>query len=268
MRLRKNNTLIFCSSGPDTDPALLRVAEQVYRRYDGSQARWALVDCPQIWKICLGRRSGVVGVNQDGRLYAVKLFYDQRARTRLRVRLGLAKARRAYRNGLRLTQRGIRCPQTLGYVEQRPGRLPLLVMELLTDAVQLDHWIDRHGVSEPLVRAVARFVRHLHDQGCFHRDLSPRNLMVGPAGQGFRVWLVDPEDARFRRRVSQRHRLANLHHLHERLLCRVSLRDRLRFLRDYAGPGYRTWGDTLRRMIRTPRSMKIQAYHEYLRTRQ
>ncbi|MBP8303437.1 MAG: hypothetical protein KBE04_04845 [Phycisphaerae bacterium] len=267
MRLRRNDTRIFCSSGPDTDPDILRVAEQVYRRYDDRQARWALADGPQIWRICLGRRSAVVGVRQDGRLYAAKLFYDQRARTRLRVRLGLAKARRAYRNGLRLAERGIPCPRTLGYVEQRPGRLPLLVMELLADAAQLDHWIDRRGVTRPLVEAVARFVRHLHDQGIFHRDLSPRNLMVGPSGQTFRVWLVDYEDARFRRTVSPRRRLANLHHLHERLLCRVSLRDRLRFLRAYAGPGYRAWRDPLRGRIQTRRSRKVQAYHEYLRTR-
>ena len=143
----------------------------------------------------------------------------------------------------------------------------MIVMELLAEAERLDRWIARHGTGRALVRSVARFLRHMHDQGVTHVDLSPRNLLVTPAGDGFSVCLLDCEDARFRRRVTPGLRLADLHHLDERLLSAVSLRDRLRFLREYAGPQYPTWRKALGRMIRASRSKYVQAYRDLIRSR-
>jgi tRNA A-37 threonylcarbamoyl transferase component Bud32 len=260
MILTKNGTIQFCSAQPPWDAVIPRVAERVYGVYDGRESRWALADSPDLWRISMGGRAGVVGVRVEGRPCCVKLYYDRRLQTRLRDLVGLAKARRAYRNGLRLEAMGVRSPRILGYAEQRPGQLPLLVMELLTSAWRLDQWIAHHGVTRPLVAAVARSIRLMHDQGVTHVDLSPRNLMVSPSHGGFDVWLLDCEDARFRHALSDRVRLADLHHLDERLLCSVSLRDRLRFLQEYTGRRDSPWRRTLDRMVRTSRSKYAQAY--------
>jgi len=91
--------------------------------------------------------------------------------------------------------------------------------------------------------------------------------MVGPTGKGFNVWLLDCEDARFRRAVPERLRLANLHHLDERLLCCVSIRDRLRFLRAYTGQKDSPWREVLGRTIEGSRSKYVREYREHLRSR-
>ena len=259
--------LRFRSADQGLSGDLRDVAECVYRHYGGGQDRWVVADSGEIQQISLGGRAGVVGVRLRGRSWCVKLFYDERLRTRLRVFLGLAKARRAYRNGLRLNRLGIRCPRMLGYAEKRPGQLPLIVTERVSDAVGLDQWVARHGVSRPLITSLARFLRHMHDKGVTHLDLSPRNLLAAPAGKGFDLWLLDYEDARFRRRLSDRLRLADLHHLDERMLCTASLRDRLRFLREYAGPKYPAWRDALGRMIETSQSKYARQYRDRLDSR-
>jgi len=258
----RSAVLRFCCADKGLAGDLRDVAECVYRHYGGDRDRRLVADPGEIREISLGGRAGVVGVRLKGRSWCVKLFYDQRLRTRLRVLLGLAKARRAYRNGLRLDRLDIRCPRMLGYAEKRPGQLPLIVTEWVTEAVGLDQWIARHGVSRPLIASLARFLRHMHDRGVTHLDLSPRNLLAAPSGKGFDLWLLDCEDARFRRHLSERRRLADLHHLDERLLCTVSLRDRLRFLRDYAGPKYPTWRDTLGRMMETSQSKYARQYRD------
>jgi tRNA A-37 threonylcarbamoyl transferase component Bud32 len=264
--LYKSGTIRFCSARPDLDDVISRVAEHVYGSYDGGECRWALTDSPQLWRISLGGRAGVVGVNVGGHPCCAKLYYDWRLHTRLRVLLGLAKARRAYSRGLRLERLGIRSPRILGYAEQRPGQLPLLVMELLTDVLTLDQWIARHGVTRPLIASVARLIRHMHDQGAIHVDLSPRNLVVSPSATGFHVWLLDCEDVRFRRHLSDRARLADLHHLDERVLRTVSLRSRLRFLQEYAGRRDSPWKKALDRMVRTSRSKYVEAYRSALQS--
>ena len=264
MQLRKIHTACQCPADCRQAAYVARVAERVYDHYDGHESRWALSDSQDIWKISLGGRAGVVGVHLEGRSCCVKLFYDRRLRTRLKVPLGLANAKRAYRSGLRLQELGIRSPKLIGYAEQSSGRLPLIVMEMVTEAMQLDHWIAQHTVGRPLIAALARFLRHMHDSGVTHRDLSPRNLLVASKRRGFNVWLLDWEDVRFRRTMPDQLRLADLHHLDERLLCDVSLRDRLRFLREYAGHKDSPWQDALGRMIEASRSKYVQRYRQHI----
>lgn len=230
------------------------VSEAVYASYPGTGSRWQLVDSDQMWRISFGGRAGVLGVRLKGRTGCVKLFYDERLFNRLRALAGFSKARRAYRRGRRLQQLGINCPHMWGYVERWPGKHGMIVTELIEDALRLDLWIAQHRVSREIIGALARFIRHMHDRGVSHMDLSPRNIFVRLHGRDYEFLLLDYEDARFARRVGRYRRLENLHHLHERLASSVSVRDRLRFLRAYAPEDYRAWRNTLRR--RLARSMR------------
>ncbi len=251
---RRDTYPIFLASPREQDRDYIReVCETVYASYSGGADRWQLVDTPQIWQISFGGRAGVVGVRVHGRVSCAKLFYDKRLRNPLRVALGLGKGRRAYRNGVRLGQLGVKCPQMWGYAERRPWGPGMIVTELIQDGKRLDHWIAEHGTSSALACALGRTLRDMHDKGVSHLDLSPRNILVRRCGDSFDFLLLDYEDARFSRQVSRRRRLENLHHLHERMIRLASVRERLRFLRAYAPPDYRAWRDTLRRMLDWPR---------------
>jgi tRNA A-37 threonylcarbamoyl transferase component Bud32 len=248
MRFDLSYPVTLCDRKQDCD-YVRAVAEAVYACYPGAGSRWQLVDSDRMWRISFGGRAGVLGVRLDGRTGCVKLFYDERLFNRLRILAGFSKARRAYRHGRRLRQLGVACPEMWGYVERWPGKHGMIVTELIEDAQRLDLWIAQHGVSRDMIGALARFIRHMHDQGVSHMDLSPRNIFVRLHGRDFEFLLLDYEDARFARRVSRRRRLENLHHLHERLAQSVSVRNRLHFLHTYAPEDYKAWRNVLRRRL-------------------
>jgi tRNA A-37 threonylcarbamoyl transferase component Bud32 len=251
MRFHKADDFIYCCAN-DRDADYIRdVARMVYAGYHGDSSKWQLQDSPQMWRISLGGRAAVVGVRLRDRTCCVKLFYDERFQTRLRTRLGLSKGRRAYQSGLRLHQAGVNCPRMWGYAERRPSGPALIVTALANDCLRVDHWAVHHGLPRETVLALARFLRDMHHAGVSHVDVSPRNIMVRLVGERFEFFLLDYEDARFRAHVPRRTRLENLHHLHERVIQHVSLRDRLRFLREYAREDYRAYRDALRRKIGT-----------------
>ncbi len=256
MEFHRTNNLLFCSDDDRDLDYVQAVSELVLARYTGEGYRWRPARSDQLWRLFTGGRAGVVGVRHEGRVGCVKLFYDDRRRTKVRTLMGLSKARRAYRNGLRLRELGVTCPRMIGYAERRPTGPALLVTELIEDAMRIDHWIPEHGVQREAVVALARFLRQMHDRGVSHIDLSPRNVLMQSAGGRFEFLLLDYEDVRFVHPLGPRQRLDNLHHLHERIARDVSVRDRLRFLQVYAGGDYRTYRrallERMRRSTRDP----------------
>jgi tRNA A-37 threonylcarbamoyl transferase component Bud32 len=253
MRFHRANNLLFCSDD-DRDRDYVRiVAELVLSRYNGESLNWRPADSEQLWGVFFGGRAGVVAVRHDDRVCCVKLFYDERLRTKIRTALGLAKARRAYRNGLRLADAGVKSPRMIGYAERRPVGPAMIITELIEDGRRCDHWAQRHGTRREIIEALARYVCHMHDRGISHVDLSPRNILIRPGKSGGDFLLLDYEDARFAQTVPPRTRLMNLHHLHERVVSYVPVKDRLRFLRTYAGDDYAFYRDELREMIRRSR---------------
>ena len=142
----------------------------------------------------------------------------------------------------------------IGYAERRPFGPAMVITEMIDDGLRIDHWVKKHGLEPQALFALARYLRAMHDHGVYHVDLSHRNILVRARGNEYEFLLLDYEDARFVGRVSPRIRLKNLHHLHERMAGIVSARDRLRFLRHYAGDDYAAYRSRLRRMM--DRSMK------------
>ncbi len=249
MRFHRAGNIVLCSADASDLDYVRETANMVYACYQGEGPRWRVPESDEMWPISLGGRAGVLGVRVNARTACVKLFYDERLRTKLRVALGGSKGRRAYRNGIRLAQAGIGCPRMLGYAERRPTGPAMIVTELADGAERLDRWAAGRRIPVEAVVALARFIRDLHDKGISHTDLSPRNILIRKASPPFRFLLLDYEDARFAARLSRRRRLDNLHHLHERMVGYVPLRARLRFLRTYAPQDYRAFRDVLRRTI-------------------
>ncbi|HNS21162.1 MAG TPA: lipopolysaccharide kinase InaA family protein [Sedimentisphaerales bacterium] len=260
MRSGSMENLLLYSESPDDGERIRTVAQTVYADYAGNASQWRPPNSDQMWGISLGGRAGVLGVRLGKRTVCVKLYYDERLRTRLRTRLGCSKGRRAYRNGVRLRATGIACPRMLGYAEQRPSGPAMIVTELIEDGMRLDHWIAKYGVGKNLPAGLARFVRNMHDRGVTHVDLSPRNIMVRMRDDGYEFLLLDYEDARFLHNVDRRTRCRDLNHLHERLAVHTSLRDRLRFLRVYAPQDYTLYREQLHRMLDKSTSRYLQPH--------
>lgn len=98
-------------------------------------------------------------------------------------------------------------PLVYAYAEKKPFGPTLVAMELLTDATQMNLWIEEklaQGVeltTDPsfgqLIRAFARFTQDLHARGVCHNDFSPRNVLVIEGDGGPRLQLIDLEDIVF-----------------------------------------------------------------------
>lgn len=243
----------------ENEPLVLRATAAVLSAYDGSRRHWKPDEAEHLWKICLNKRAGVVGVEVGGDRCCVKLYYDDRPRTRLRTLLGRTRALRAYQNGLVLRRCGIRCPHVIGQAEARPWGPSLIVTELVEGAVPVNRFLAEHGPNGELVRQFAAFVRKMHDAGVAHTDLQLRNVLVRPRGRaegagvgtgGYEFLLVDLEDVRVHRRVSDRLRMANLHRMNKWALATVPLKWRLRFLKHYLRGGRaRSWARRLKRLV-------------------
>ena len=251
MTFHRARNLLFCSADERDLDYVQAVAEQVLAHHSEELPRSRSGETSCQWRIVSSMRAAIIGVQRNDRVCCVKLFHDKRLRTRLRVALRLAKGRRAYRYGVRLRAAGVDCPAMIGYAEQRPFGPAMVITELIEDGLRVDHWVKKRGLERQAVLALARTIRAMHDHGVYHLDLSHRNILVRQRGTEYGFLLLDYEDARFVAEVSQRIRLKNLHHLHERIADFVSVRDRLRFLRLYAGDDYRLYRDILHKRIRT-----------------
>ena len=244
---------------------LAAVTDLVLERYDGRGPQWQLAASLTIWPLSLGGRAGVVGVSIENRTCCVKLFYDRRWITRWRTFFGHAKGKTAYRHACRLQEHHVTCPTPLGYAEKRPIGPVLVVTELIADGQRLDHWIQTHGTTLPLIEALAKSLRHMHDSGITHSDLSPRNLLVRPGEVAPLPYLLDYEDARFHGRIAKDARLEDLHHLDERMLHVTTLHERILFLRYYAGPAYKDYCRVLGEKILKSQSKYVRAYRSEVR---
>lgn len=219
-----------------------RVVAEVLSLYDGMPSYWRPPPTPHLQLISTGGRSAVLAARFGSQRCCVKLYYASLFRTKLRALLGLGRARRAYLNGIKAAERGIRCPEAFAYAIVRPFGPSLLVTELLEGALQAREWIAQNGLTSEFVRQFAVFLRRMHDAGISHVDMQLRNVMVrprpsvNPLRPEYEFILVDLEDIRLHRHVSWQRRIANLYHINRSgELNSLPVHWRLEFFKHYAG---------------------------------
>ena len=159
---------------------------------------------------------------------------------------------RSYRSAIELLERGINTPQPLFGLEYRAlvRRDPsYFASSYLTGACTLDEWVARafgdgesaadEATKRSMARALARFVRQVHDLGIYPHDLKAGNIMIDREGEGmWRFFLIDLDNCRIRRRpLSRRPRVRNLMQLNKSFLDtrKVNRPARMRFLVAYLG---------------------------------
>lgn len=134
-----------------------------------------------------------------------------------------------------VSRRGVPTLEVLGAWVERVGgpfyRGWLITRELkgahdLWAALQSEHYAEADG--SPLLRAVARSIRHMHDQGVCHGDLNLKNIMVRREGNRIMSYIIDFDKARlFSREVPADRAEKNLGRL-LRSVCKLDP-DRRRF---------------------------------------
>ncbi|MFW6158114.1 MAG: lipopolysaccharide kinase InaA family protein [Planctomycetota bacterium] len=184
-------------------------------------------------------RSRVTVVDVAGRPVCVKEFIRPGLLQRLGALVCGSKARRAWLGAHALAVRGMGTPPPLAIAEA--GGRSYFITEFVEGAAQFKHYVAercRPGPGEParrwhrFVRRAAEFVRRLHDQRVYHRDLSAKNILVCQEDDDWQFLLVDTSDVRRRRAPSLREKVRNLGQLGQ-IYVQPARSDRLRFYRQY-----------------------------------
>ncbi len=122
-------------------------------------------------------------------------------------------ARRSFFRGQRLALLGELAARPVAALDERRwglARTSWLVLERVGE-LDLDAW--RPDDAESARRcavALAEWIAEWQAWGIEHRDLKAGNVRISNGEEGWRFWLVDLEDLRFRRRPSSRARLRAL----------------------------------------------------------
>jgi serine/threonine protein kinase len=232
-----------------------------------------LVDIPGFPRVCVKQ------FRWRGWLHAAKGFF--------RPTQGL----RTFRNGWKLLAAGITVASPLALCRERHlGFLAneYVIMEVIPRSLELDRYLLTRipipwstAEKRALAALFGRFIGFMHAEGIFHADLKTCNILVSeeprrgeravqdpaatsesqePSARTVYFALLDYDEVRFGRVVSQKRRIKNLVQIF--LSTPVDLRasDRLRFLREYAlhvGMGSRQRRQTAVAVIEAARGKEV-----------
>jgi tRNA A-37 threonylcarbamoyl transferase component Bud32 len=158
------------------------------------------------------------------------------------------RGRRAWKANHRLRLLGALCAEPLALLEERRLGLPrtsYLVTKEIPNACRLNEFLVHNyfRVSERLtreqtrqkrkfIRDGARAFREFHSRNIYHKDMSPKNLLVSTENGETRFYCVDSDSIQFPRRLSLRRKIKNLAQLNGLPGC-ITATDRLRFCKEY-----------------------------------
>jgi hypothetical protein len=203
-------------------------------------------------------RTAVAAVRVEGREVFIKRFKPYAWYRRIEWLVAATPARRCWEQSAALEAAGFRVPQALAMSETRSIGLPadcyFVTASLAGAAPAGRHWREtvvglRVGERRALLVAFARELRRFHDARFYTRDANADNFLVRVTrGSGPEYFLLDLENVRRVGAVSERRRAKNLVQLHRPVRGTIGLRDRLRFLREYAGKPLRDRHEWLREL--------------------
>lgn len=151
-----------------------------------------------------------------------------------------SKGRKAWVSGNGLMVRGVATLKPLGLAEER-SRLGLkksfFVMEALEKGQELDRYL-WNGFQDVFrkrlfIKTFAQWLAHLHKLNIYHQDMKACNILVSKNGDHWNFHLLDLEDVRLDRKVTEKEVFENFLQLNTSIPRAVTKTDRLRFLKEY-----------------------------------
>lgn len=198
---------------------------EIQASYDHPRLLQALAQLPELTRsgeaeIILESRNRLVALNlplneAEEREVVVKEFRP-RGVAKLREFFTGSKAKRSFYGALILIRRKIPTPEPIGYLEGNlPGQGKVgYYLSLRLKGVEEIRFLWRRRPSEalrPLLEQLASFLRSLHWQGVWHRDLSDGNILVKLKSPGcFEFFLLDTNRLRLRKKVGRWRAVKNL----------------------------------------------------------
>ncbi len=145
------------------------------------------------------KRGGWSGVNYlslDGKGFYLKRQHNYQRRSSRHPIMGEPTYLREYKMLQYLQDKPVLTPE-LVYFAQNQHQSTMITAEL-AGFVSADYWLSRHADQDkkPLLLALARAVKALHQTGVEHRALFLKHLFVKSVGNGFEVAMIDFEKAR------------------------------------------------------------------------
>jgi len=193
---RKGAWNIQCVNSADLD-AVTHLTDLNYPLHPRDRGEWDRPFPEEVTPIHGGDRANVFKVEIAGGIYCAKVFHDKRFHVRIRNRVGLSKAQRAFDNGLRLEALKVPVPKTIALLCSH--NLQILVTEFVGEGEALRTKMMRDSsVSEVLLTACSAFTHDLAAKGVYHVDYGARNILL----DGSRLLLIDLEDVSFPRKKS------------------------------------------------------------------
>lgn len=206
----------------------------------GLLSRAGIIKCSRTTTIAaatlLGREVHVKRYNYQGLGYALKDVFRA------------ARARRAWVAGNSCLMRGVGVAAPIAYLERRRCRF-LLESYLITETARgekLSEILARYprpfGEKRELIERLARYCERMHRRQLANRDLKSDNLIVARDATDSKVFFIVDFDGVEVGPVSARTRMRNLARLDRdfRQIAGTTRTDRLRFLRVYLGPSFKT----------------------------
>jgi len=182
-------------------------------------------------------RSRVTRVKVDGRAFVVKERIEKEFGRQLVNGIRGSAAKRGWVAGHGLRYRGLGAPEPQAFLETRRMGLcvsSLLIMEDLAPAVSGYALSSQDVASAEVLRALAKLVLRLHERSVDHADLKAGNIFFRIEPSGVRTFLIDLEDVRFRKQLSESKRVLALAQLNASLGKDYPSRERCDWFRRYA----------------------------------
>lgn len=204
-----------------------------------------LLDSPAARFVKDHRRTAVAAAVIDGRELFVKRFKPYAWYRRLEWTAVGTPARRCWRRSADLEKAGFRVPGPVALAETHRFGLAAdcyFITAAIPGAEPAGRLWRERGARAPLreraalLEAMAAELRRLHDARFYSRDSNADNFLVRQRDDGsIEIYLLEIENVRRLRSVSERRRVKNLVQFYRPVRGKVRLLDRLRFLRAYRG---------------------------------
>ncbi len=177
------------------------------------------------------RRSYATASCGDGKVF-VKFFLERGVGGRIRNRV-MPRGRKEYRLGKRILSASVATPLPMGYGIGRGGSF---VIQELIEGETLKSVFEGALQREPLVDALALFLRRLAACGIRHNDLHLDNILV----KGETLYLIDLHKTRIKQgRITPKDEAANLAQALSMVYSEMTEEARQRFFEQYGGSGLR-----------------------------